>query len=229
MALQRRTSFLYTLRQLKPHIRKRGRIIRQFSYKLGLAHLGSMHQHDDEYDAIRGFTASTSHRDAHYAVGTYENVNIRLVDRFDVQKRHGDQKTPQAWIIFEFELNTSTIPHVFFVPTGKDGGAYERVFNANIHMQPLNSILQHVNHSPSFYGRYQILSRATHSHRIEALLTSPIIFGIGEKVWPHGVEIAHNKLYIYIRDELPTPEALDTACIAGLWLVNEIHKIPTEI
>lgn len=224
MSLRRKTSFLYTVRQLKPHIRKRGRLLRQFSEKLGLAHLGSMHQHDDEYDAIRGFTASTSHRDAHYAVGTYEGVNVRVVDRFDVQRRHGKLSTPQAWAVFEFELLTTDIPHTFFIPTGKDGGAYERVFSANIHMQPLNSILQHVNHSPSFYGRYQILSRATHSHRVESLLTSPVIFGIGEKLWPHALEVNRNKLYVYQREEALSMERLDTAFIAGLWLVNELNR-----
>ncbi|UTX50984.1 hypothetical protein KI440_02135 [Candidatus Saccharibacteria bacterium TM7i] len=218
-----RTPLYYTLRQMKPQIHARGRLLRKFTDKIGLAYLGSMHQHDDEYDAIRGFTASTSHRDAHYAVGTYEGHNIRMVDRFDIQKRSGSAKQPQSWVIFEFELQVIDIPHVFFVPTGKNGSVYERIFNANIHMQPLNSILHHVNHSPNFHGKYQILSRPTHSHRVESLLTSPVIFGIGEKLWPYALEIDRNKLYIYISGASVTESSLSTACIAGMWLVDELN------
>ena len=225
--MRKHTSFFYTLRQLKPHIRSRSRVLRQFSDKLGFAHLGSMHQHDDEYDAIRGFTASTSHRDSNYTVGTYEGVNIRLVDRFDIQKHRLNSTTPQGWVILEFELPVADIPHAFFVPTGKEGGAYDRVFTANIHMQPLNSILQHVNHSPGFYGKYQILARPTHSREVESLLTSPVIFGIGDKLWPHGLEINNNRLYIYIADTTPTMQTLDTTIVAGLWLVNELSIAQT--
>lgn len=221
----KRTPFYYTLYQLKPQIRSRGKVLRRFADRLGLAHFGSMHQHDDDYDAIRGFTASTSHRDSHYVVGSHEGVNVRIVDRFDMQHRLGRTVAPQGWVILEFDLAVQDIPHTFFVPTGQNGGSYQRVFAANIHMQPLNSIIQRTNHSPEFYGRYQILSRPTHSHRVEALLTSPVIFGIGEKLWPRGVEIDRSKLYVYINDEKLTTEALDVAFISGLWLANELNQI----
>lgn len=216
--------FFYTLRQLKPLTRRRGKVIRSFTEKLGLAYLGTMHQHDDEYDAIRGFTASTSHRDAHYAVGTYEGVNLRITDRFDIQKRHGNKETPQSWLIMEFELAVEDLPHAFFVPTRQEGDAYQRIFSANIHMQPLNSILQKSNHSPEFYGRYQILSRATHANRVESILTSPVIFGVGEKIWPCGIEVEQNKLFIYISSESLTADQLGVACVAGLWLTEELNK-----
>lgn len=226
--MKKRTSLFYTVHQLKPHTRSRGKVLKRFSDRLGFAYLGAMHQHDDEYDAIRGFTASTSHRDSHYTVGTYEDTNIRIVNRFDIQKRHGKAANQQAWVVMEFQLKTTEIPHVFFVPTGKTAGSYARVFTANIHMQPLNSILQGINHSPEFYGRYQILSRPTHSHRIESLLTSPVIFSIGEKLWPHGVEIDGNKLYVYISEEDLTSETLDTAFIAGLWLTDELNLLQID-
>lgn len=220
--------FMYTLHQLKPHIRRRGKVLKDFSEKIGLAYLGSMHQHDDEYDAIRGFTASTSHRDSNYAVGTYESFDIRVVNRFDVQKQHVNKSsrkiTPMAWVVLEFTLkNLDDAPHVFFVPTGgPHSSAYEKVFTANIHMQPLNNTLNQANHSTSLYGKYQILSRPTHAGRVAELLTDPVVFGIGEKLWPQGLEIYKNKLYIYISEENITSSILDTACVSGLWLAKEL-------
>lgn len=220
--------FFYTLRQLQPQIRSRKKVLKTFIDKLGLAYIGIMHQHDDEYDAIRGFTASTSHRDAHYAVGTYDDINIRVVDRFDIQKKYGNKAKPESLVVFEFELSNKDFPHTFFVPTGRPvGTSYERVFTANVHMQPLNSTLQHTNHSPGFYGKYQILSRPTHSNRVASLLTSPVIFGIGEKLWPCGIEINRNKLYIYISEQLLVKDTLDKIFISGLWLTKEL--IDTEI
>ena len=222
-----RTSLFYSLRQLKPALRKRRSTIRSFADKLGFAYLGTMHQHDDEYDPIRGFTASTSHRDTHYAVGSYEGFDIRIVDRFDVQKTHSRKHgQPQSWTILEFTLEVRDIPHTIFVPTGKNSADYERVFSANIHMQPLNSILQRTNHSARLYGRYQILARPTHSRSVESLLTSPIIFGIGEKLWPFGLELDNNTLDIYRSTSRITEEQLSAACISGMWLANEINRSP---
>lgn len=217
------TSLFYTLRQLKPQIRQTSRILKTFSKKIGLAYLGVMDQHTDEYDAIRGFTASISHRDTHYSVGTYDDVNIRLVHRFDTQKKSG-KTVAEGWVLFEFELTAQDLPHVFFIPTGKTDISYERVYAANIHMQPLNSALQPLKHSPSIHGRYQIVSRATHTRSVEALLTSPVIFGIGEKLWPRGIEIQKNKLYIYMSESSVSMGSLETACLAGLWLVKELNK-----
>ncbi len=180
-----------------------------------------MHQYDDEYDTVRGFTTSTSHRDTHYAVGTYEETNIRIVDRFDVHTQ-GKTRVATSWVILEFEMPHTDLPHAFFIPTGPTSSAYRKVFNANIHMQPLNSTLYNAKHSPEFYGKYQILARTTHARNIEALLTSPVIFGIGEKLWPYGIEIERDKLLIYLSGVEVTQEALDLAFIGGLWLAKEI-------
>lgn len=218
-----RTSLFFTFNQLKPQIRKRARILKSFSKRIGLAYLGRMDQHDDEYDAVRGFTASISHRDAHYSVGTYEDTNIRLVHRFDTQKHQGTT-TATGWVIFEFELTARDLPHIFFIPTGKTDISYERVYAANIHMQPLNSILQPLKHSPDIHGRYQIVSRPTHARSVEALLTSPVIFGISEKLWPRGIEIHKNKLYLYMSESSVNAGALDATCLAGLWLTKELNK-----
>lgn len=218
--------FLYTVRQLKPQIRARQKVLKNFTNKIGLAYLGSMHQHDDEYDAIRGFTASTSHRDTHYAVGSYDDIDIRVVDRFDIQKKHGSKAKPESLVVFEFKLTGKDFPHTFFIPTGKPiGASYERVFTANVHMQPLNSALQRTNHSPSFYGKYQILSRPTHASRVASLLTSPVIFGIGDKLWPCGVEIYKDRLYIYISEQLLSNDELDKIFVSGMWLTKELLDI----
>ena len=219
-----RTPLFFTLRQLKPSMHRRGAVLRQFADTLGLAYLGRMDQHDDEYDAIRGFTASTSHRDAHYAVGAYDGQDIRIVDRFDIQKTHGKTRTPQSWVVLELPLSVRDMPHTFFIPTGKTAHAYERVFSTNIQMQPLNGLI-HQKYSSALHEKYQILSKPTHAGRIEAYLTPPVIFGISEKLWPYGLELNDDRLYVYVSKHSITTDDISAALLAGMWLVGEIHGL----
>lgn len=210
-------------RTFSPAIRARGTALKRFCDTVGLVHFGTVHQHDDEYDAIRGFTASLSHRDTHYAVGTYNGYNLRLVDRFDVVKVAGNPNHEQLWTIFEIELENKNVPHLFFVPTGHQAGEYSRIFATQPHMQPLNSMLLS-NHSPEFHGRYQMLASATHSHKVETLLSSPIIVGIGSRFWPHAIEVEHGKLLIYITQHRLSKTVLESTLASALWLAETLDE-----
>ena len=204
-------------------LRTRGTTLRKFSETIGLVHFGTVHQHDDDYDAIRGFTASLTHRDTHYAVGTYNGFNIRLVNRFDVIRIATNPNHEQLWTILEIELDTRGLPHMFFVPTGREAGEYGRLYATQPTMQPLNSMIFD-NKSPEFHGRFQILASPAHSHQVEALFNSPIIVGIASRFWPHGIEIEHGKLLIYITEHRLTKAVLESALASGLWLAETIDE-----
>ena len=211
-------------RHIKKSIRsrahKRARVLKAFAHSIGLVYFGRMHQHEDEYDAIRGFTASLTHTDSHYAVGTYNGFDIRLVDRSDRVSASLGHTRHHQWILFEVDLELPDVPHLFFVPTGHTEGSYHQLFTAQPHLQPINSLLSH--HSPEFHGRYQILARATHLHKIEELFTSPLIVGIGARFWPHAIELHHSKLYVYLPGAAISKTLLETTMAATLWLANTL-------
>jgi len=189
---------------------------------MGFVHFGLVDQHDDDYDAIRGFTASLTHIDTDYMVGTYEGHNFRLVDRFD-SYRHGTHSHEQLWCILEIDLHNNKVPHVFLSPTGSEAGEYDKLFTVQPYMQPLNaSLLQ--NHSSELHGRYQILARTTHTSDVEQLLTSPIIAGIASRFWPHAVEVNHGKLFVYITQHRLTKTVLETSLASGLWLAEMLDE-----
>lgn len=200
--------------------RKRSALLRSFSQAIGLVYFGAMHQHDDEYDAIRGFTASLSHSDTHYAVGTYNGFDIRLVDRTDRIKAPSGHTRTHQWVIFEIDLELPDIPHLFFIPTGNTEGSYHQLFTAQPHLQPINSLLS--NHSPEFHGRYQLLARATHLHKIEELFSSPLIVGIGARFWPHAIELHHSKMYVYLPGSAINKGLLESTLASSLWLANAL-------
>lgn len=212
------------VKRFSPLFRKRGATLRKFSDTIGLVHFGAVHQHDDEHDAIRGFTASLHHKDTHYAVGTYNGFNIRLVNRFDVIRIAGNPHHEQLWTILEIDLETSGLPHMFFVPTGQEGGEYGRLYATQPTMQPLNSMILD-NKSPEFHGRFQILASPAHAHKVGALFSSPLIVGIANRFWPHGIEIEHGKLLIYITQHHLTKAVLETTLASGLWLAETIDEV----
>ena len=213
--------FRQIFRRFSSQLRQRGASLRKFSNTLGLVHFGTVHQHEDEHDAIRGFTASLTHRDTHYAVGTYNGFNIRLVNRFDVIKIASNPNHEQLWTIIEIELDNKTVPHMFFVPTGREAGEYSRLYATQPNMQPLNSMI-FSNKSPEFHGRFQILASPAHSHQVETLFSSPIIVGIASRFWPHGIEVEHGKILVYITEHRLTKTVLETALASGLWLAETI-------
>ena len=101
--MSRSRSFMQRLKRFSPELRKRGAVLQNFSKTIGLVHFGDIHQHYDDLDSIRGFTASLTHRDTHFSVGTYNGFNIRMVNRFDVVKLAGNPNSEQLWTIIEIE------------------------------------------------------------------------------------------------------------------------------
>ena len=211
------------LHRFSPQLRRRGATLRSFSGTIGLVHFGSVHQHDDDYAAIHGFTASLTHQDTHYAVGTYNGFNIRFVNRFDVIRVAGNPNHEQLWTILEIELENRSLPHMFFVPTGREAGEYGRIHATQPNIHPLNSALSDIR-SPEFHGRFQILANPSHSHTVESFFTSPIIAGIASRFWPHGIEIERGKLLVYITEHRLDKAVLESALLSGLWLAETIDE-----
>jgi len=221
-------SLRHIIRKLSPLERKQARVLRNFYNTLGFVSFGNVSQHDDEFDAIRGFTASLTHRDEQYGVGSYEGFDIRIVNRADKPKG-AKRGTLQLWTIIEIELRVRSMPHIFFMPTGQTSATYAKLFAEQPYMQPINSYSSSTHYSPEFHGRYQILGRATRIHDIEALITSPISVGIGMKFWPHGIEIEHGRLYVYIPDRTLTKPKLEQALHSALWLANALRAAHTDV
>lgn len=215
------------MRRFSPELRMRGKTLRKFSDTLGMVQFGTVHQHDDEHDAIRGFTASLSHQDTHYAVGTYNGYNLRFANRFDVIRVAGNPNHEQLWTLIEIELDYKGLPHMFFVPTGKDGGEYSRLFATQPHLQPLNSMILD-NKSPEFHGRFQIFASPAHSHKVETFFSSPVIVGIASRFWPHGIEIENGKIILYIAEHRLERAVLETAVTSGLWLAETIDELSED-
>lgn len=218
-------AFKQMLQRASLKVRQRGRVVKSFADTIGLVYFGNVDQHGDDHGALRGFTASLTHRDSHFAVGTYNDYDIRLVNRFDVVPVPGGTVRPQVWTIIEITVARRDMPHTFFIPTGAEASEYSRLFATQPQLQPLNTMMGINNHSPEFHGRYQILARPTHGQEVARLFHSPTIVGIGTRFWPQGIEVIHNKLFVYLSHQ-PTKQHLEMTLGSALWLAETLETTP---
>lgn len=202
--------------------RGRSNIVRKFAQKIGLVYFGSIDQHDDDIDAIHGFTASLSHRDTQYSVGTYSETNVRLVNRFDMIRVAKSHRRQQLWTIIEIELEPSRLPHMFLIPTGASDGEYGRIYSLHSQMQPLNSMIWQRN-SPAIYGKFQIVASPSRAHYLEHVFTSSVMIDIVHRFWPHAIEIERNKLLVYIIDKKMTMATLESSLVSAMWLAKILN------
>lgn len=204
--------------------RARGRILKHLAKKLNLVYFGTVDQHEDEHDVIRGLTVSTTHRDEHYAVGAYDGYDISLVDRFDVLVEPDGKSSHHSWVILQIDLQTDEhLPHMFLRPLGHSQNAYARFFRVHGHLQPVNTQLLDT-HAPDFHGRYELYGGSSHLLTIERIFSPQTTQVIAARAWPHAIEVFENKLYVYTTDEKLTEALLTTALETGLWLARVIDQ-----
>jgi hypothetical protein len=213
------------LKRHSPDARKRGQILRRFARKVGLVYFGSVDQHVDEHEIIRGLTVSTTHRDDHYAVGSFDGYDMSIVDRFDVVVDAHNKSTEHSWIILQVTLEgDEQLPHMFFSPVGHGRDAYSKFFNAHSQLKPVNDLFQG-SHSPEFHSRYQLHMNSSRALEVEAVLSPEVTQTIAARLWPHAIEIFEGKLYIYTTGVKITDTLLSSSLEAALWLARKLDQI----
>jgi hypothetical protein len=211
------------LRHYSPLIRSRGKLIRRFVSKVGLVYFGTVDQHEDDHEVIRGLTVSTTHRDAHYAVGSFDGYDVSLVDRFDVSYTSHHEPTEHSWLIFQIGLQDVTLPHLFFKPLGHSPAAYNRFFTAFNTLHIINDVFNDV-HSQEFHARYELYGLATHVVTLEGTITPFVTQTIAARFWPHAIEIFEGKLYVYITEHRLNETVLSSTLQSATWLASVLDK-----
>lgn len=202
----------------------RGRVFQRFAKKLGLVYFGSVDQHHDEHDVIRGLTVSTTHKDRHYAVGSFDGYDVSIVDRSDSVRHRDTPASEHSWVIMRIDLETDdTIPHLFLHPLGHTPKAYETFFQAFHHLQPVNTMLRD-DHTVEFHNRYDLYALSSRTLELEDIFTPTVTQQIATRLWPYAVEVFENKLYIYTTGEAIHESQLNTALELGLWLAHIFDK-----
>jgi len=212
------------LRHYSPQLRARGVAIRRFASKVGLVYFGSVDQHVDEHEVVRGLTVSTTHRDTHYAVGSFDGYDVSMVDRFDVVHDVNHQPAEHTWLIFQVSLLNKTLPHVFFKPRGHSPASYNKFFTAFNSLHVINDVFNST-HSAEFHSRYELYASATHVQELEQTLTTDVTQALAVRFWPHAIEIFEGKLYVYTTEHRLNETVLGSTLQSTVWLASVLDGL----
>lgn len=212
------------LHRIGPRGRRHRNIIARFAEKSGLVYFGSVDQHHDDHEIVRGLTASATHQDDHFCVGTIDGYDIQLVDRSDSTETENGSLQAHHLIIFQIKLHTKQpIHHFLMVPRGDKAAQFAGLFASARLLQPV-PVGSTADYTQEFLSRYELMSLPTHFIDTELLIDTDIARSIAAHFWPLALEIWDNSLYIYSTDTNVTTHLLNTMLQNGLWLAGQIDK-----
>lgn len=205
------------LRRYRPLIQSRGRVLKRFAHKIGLVYFGTIDRHDADHQLVRGLTASITHVDTHYAVGSYDGYDVSLVDRVDIV-----QNKEYTWAILQIDLKHDRVPHVFLKPRGNDKQYHAHAF-ASRYLMEISGLFTH-SHRPDYLQRYETYAKSTNAQLIEDVLTADVTHVLAVRFWPHAVEVWDGKLYVYITEHRLSEAVLGAAVESALWLAETLDN-----
>jgi hypothetical protein len=196
------------------------RIIQNFADEFGLVYFGSVSQHSDEHQIVRGMTVSHSHQDSHYCIGTYENYDISFVERSDVVNIK--TKRQHTWHILQFDLHThKELPHIFIGLHSHSESFYQQLLTKYSQLRPL-SLGAVYQQAPTFTTHYRVFGQPAKHIDIETLLTSTVGSVFVQNFGALAAEIVDGSLYIYSEKAQLTPALLEAMIKNGTWLAGHI-------
>lgn len=204
--------------------RNRGRTIKKFSKKIGLVYFGAVNQHTDEHQVVRGFTASSTHHDYHYCVGSIDGYDITIVDRDDASSSVDGSIKFNNWLVLSFKLQThQDVPHVFVNANNHDTHAYSNIFAIYPALGQIN-FGTFEQYDIEFTSRFKVYSLLTDSIMIERLLPANATRVLGAHFWPYSAELNEGYLYVYCDANNISSSTLDAMFEGGLWLARYIDS-----
>lgn len=212
----------YNLFQNVANTRVRKRAIIKFCEKTGLVYLGSVNQHSDDHQIVRGFTVSSSHIDNNYSVGSVGGYNITIVDRSDAVWQPDGSIAMYNWLIMSFDLHTKQdTPHFFLNANNHSSKPYEMFFRTFPAMKAVH-LGTFENYGTEFTSRFSIYTQPSISIEVERLFPASTAMVLGAHFWPLSAELHEGKLYVYSDEKRVTACLLEAMLESGLWLTEQL-------
>ncbi len=204
--------------------RKHRRIIQKFSDKIGMVYFGYVDQYHDEHKVIRGFTASSSHHDDHFSIGSVGGYGVSLVERSDgIWQKDGSIEV-YNWLIMTFDLdnNHNVIPF-FLKAKNHNDKYYETFFISKPNFKEVElGVFE--SYGTEFTNRFSFFTKVSDSVELQRLFPASTARVIGAHFWPLSIEQKNNVLYLYADARNLSENLLGTMIENGLWLAGHIDN-----
>lgn len=203
---------------------KHRRIIQKFGEKIGLIYFGFVDQYSDDHKVIGGFTASSSHHDNHYSVGSVGGYSITLLERTDGIWQEDNSVKIYNWLILAIDIDTSQeLPRFFLKANNHNEDSYRSMFLTSPTLKEVE-LGAFEAYGVDFTSRFTFYSNPSDSIQLQRLFPADTTRVIGAHFWPLSVEVKGKTLYIYADATNLSSGLLDTVLENGLWLAGHISN-----
>lgn len=205
------------------HAAKIKKLFKDACEQYDLVYFGSVSQHSDDHQMVRGFTLSPSHVDRHYCVGTVSGRDVILLERTDTISFPDRPSKAYTWMVLQVDLNLRSPLHMVLNSFQYEEPVYATLFTKLHHLHQLTAAelpqmdQQFVKHF-SVYVALQLMDR------MHAIISPDTATVMGHHFKGLDYEILEDELIVYLPTVTPTRHDIDTMFKAGVWLAGEIEK-----
>lgn len=200
------------------------RVFKHICEQFDLVYFGSVSQHADEHQMVRGFTLSPSHTDRHYCVGTVAHRDLILLERTDTISFPDKPSRPYTWTILQIDLAVRVPAHIILNSHQYDDIVYRRLFTA-LHTMRQADATMFAGHDPTFVGAFRVYSAPQQLDHVVRLLPPDTTSVLGHHFAGFDYELSGERLLVYYPTAAPTATRIELMSKAGIWLAGEIEKI----
>lgn len=199
------------------------RVVKQFCAKYHLVYFGHVDAREDEHQLVRGVTVSTTHKDDHYSVGTYNGHDLVYVLRRSTLTFPGHESSAYKWLILQVDLKRSGMPHVFIDAKRHDETFYANLFVKVPHFQDVTNTL--TQRDPQFAAKYTAIALPNQYERWGAVFIPQITGTITQHFNQFDFEIDDDHVYIYAIPNVVNINLLQEMLQAGVWLADSLDQL----
>lgn len=209
--------------------RTKRRIIERFANSNGMVYFGSVDSKKDDHKLIRGATASSSHKDNHYCVGTISGYDVSLIERSDFNIDRNGKSSYCDWLIVSVDLkNGSEVPHIFVGSNNHELESYEPLFmSENTFSKIKLGVFE--NYPEDFVSRYSVYSPICNMIETQKLFPASSMRVLGSHLWPFSFEIKNESVYIYSKNDRISQNTLTSMLNIGIWVARHLDYMINQI
>jgi hypothetical protein len=188
----------------------------------GLVYFGSVNQHHDEHEMVRGVTLSPNHQDHHYSVGSIHGNDVILVERSDIVSFPGKHSEQYTWLILQIDLRNVDMPHTFVDAHHHDEAFYDNLFAKFARLTHVDKSL-FTDYDPLFLQRFTVYATPDGADLIPAYLTFDTASTLAHHFGHFDLEWFQDRLLIYSTGRPATKHLVENMIRAGVWLAGELN------
>lgn len=199
------------------------KLFKDVAEEYGMVYFGTVSQHSDEHQMVRGFTLSPSHIDRHYCVGTVSGHDVILLERTDTISFPDKPSKAYTWVILQVDLSVESPIHAMLNSFHYEQPVYETLFTKLHHLNKFDSsVLSHLDNA--FTTSFTVYTSLQYIDRLHEVIDQETASVLGHHFKGLDFEIIEDELIVYVPAVTPSHKDIDHLFKAGVWLAGEIEK-----